>query len=102
VPIAEQVGVAIDRQTNPAKRIDVRDDPFEQVGADLDLADARLGLGVGDPEVRTACGVEAQVADVDIAQLADPHTGSSEGGDDRADGPRRNRGLRSAGAGGGR
>ena len=47
------------------------DDLLEEVGTNLDLADAGFGLGVGDAEVRTTRRVEAQIADADAAQLAD-------------------------------
>src|SRR5215208_3933142 len=45
--VGEQVGVGFGRLVGAAKSIDVRDDLFEEVRADLDLADPGLGLGVG-------------------------------------------------------
>ena len=82
--LREQVGVRVGRQAGAPQPVDVRDELLEQVGADLDLADAGFGLGVGDAEVRAARGVQAQVADADVAQLADAHAGAAERRDDRA------------------
>ena len=82
--IREQVGVGIGRVAGAAQPVDVRDELLDEVGADLDLADAGVGLGVGDPEVRAGRGVQAQVADADVAQLADAHAGAAERRDDRA------------------
>jgi hypothetical protein len=45
-------------------------DHLDEIGADLDLADAGLRLGVGDPEARAVGVVQADVSDLDVAQLA--------------------------------
>lgn len=54
------------------------DDGLDEVGCHLDLADAGLGLGVGDVEAGAVGVVEAHLADAQLAQLADPHPGSAK------------------------
>ena len=62
----------------------MRDEGFDEVGGHLDLADAGLGLGVGDVEARAVGVVEAEVTDAQVAQLADADAAAAEDLDDRA------------------
>lgn len=54
--------------------VEVVDDGFDEVGRHLDFADAGVGLGVGDVEVGAVWVVDAELADLEVAQLtgADP------------------------------
>jgi hypothetical protein len=55
-----------------------------QVGARLNLADAGLGLRVGDLEAGAVRVVEADLSDPQVAHLADAYAGVPEGGDECA------------------
>ncbi len=64
--------------------VDVLDDRLDEVGRHLHLADAGLGLGVGDVEAGARGVVQAQVADLDVAQLARAHACAAQDLDDDA------------------
>jgi hypothetical protein len=76
--VLEEVVVGPGGVAGASEAVDVVDGDFDEVGAHLDLADAGLGLGVGDVEVRAGGVVEAQVADSEVAQLADAGSAVAE------------------------
>ncbi len=72
VHVREQEGIGVGRQTHAAKPVKVRDDLLNEVGTDLDLADAGLGLCVGNAEPRAGGVVQPYVAQAYVAQLTRP------------------------------
>jgi hypothetical protein len=66
--VRERVGVGAGRLAGAAQAVDVLDEDLDEVGADLDLADAGRGLGVGDVEAGAVGVVEAQLPDAQVAR----------------------------------
>ena len=60
------------------------DEVVDELGADLYLADPRLGLGVGNVKASAGRVMKAQVADAHVTQLADRQAAVTERGDHRA------------------
>ena len=77
-------GVGSGRTPGDAKAGDVTREAVGQVGGELHLADPGRGLGVGDPAVRRLARLQADVAQAQVAQLADPQPGAGKHLDNRA------------------
>jgi hypothetical protein len=82
--IGEEICVGLRRQAGALEAVEMGDELLKQIWADLHLAHARLGLCVGNTEVRATRGMQPQVADTHIADLADTDAGSAERRHDRA------------------
>ncbi|MEX0972372.1 MAG: hypothetical protein WDZ46_03845 [Solirubrobacterales bacterium] len=78
VQVRHQVVLGVGRGAHTAQPVKVLDHRLDQVGAHLHLADAALGLRVGDAEARSLGVVEAQVADLQVAQLAGADSAAAE------------------------
>jgi hypothetical protein len=72
--VGERVGVGAGRLAGRAQSRQVLGEPIHEIGAHLHLTDAGLGLGVGDAEAV----VEAELADAQVAQLADAHAAAPD------------------------
>ena len=61
--VGKGIGVGVGAPAGAAQAIEVRDELLDELRAHLHLADARLGLGVGDPEARAFRVVETDLTD---------------------------------------
>ncbi|HEX3608077.1 MAG TPA: hypothetical protein VHU14_00185 [Solirubrobacterales bacterium] len=78
VQVGDEIVVGAGRSAHAAQPLEVLDHRLDQVGAHLHLADAALGLRVGDAEARSLGVVEAEVADLQVAQLAGADAAAAE------------------------
>ncbi|HEV3047078.1 MAG TPA: hypothetical protein VGY13_06910 [Solirubrobacteraceae bacterium] len=68
--VRHEVALGPCRMARAAQAVDVRADRVGEVRAHLHLADAGLGLRVGDAKARAGGVVQAHVPELDVAQLA--------------------------------
>ncbi|HKG04753.1 MAG TPA: hypothetical protein VKB03_16395 [Conexibacter sp.] len=78
VEVRHEVVVRPGRQARATQPVDVVDHCLHEVRRHLHLADARLGLRVGDAEASAVLVVQADVADPHVAQLADARAAAPE------------------------
>jgi hypothetical protein len=76
--VGERVGVGAGRLAGRAQSRKVLGEPINEIGGHLHLADPGLGLGVGDAEAPAVAVVEPELADAQVAQLADAHAAAPD------------------------
>src|SRR6185312_6561520 len=76
--VRHEVGVGTSGKAEPAQHVDVFHDRLHQLGRHLDLANARLRLGVGDVEASAVRVVDAHLTDAQLLKLADANAAASQ------------------------